>query len=147
MVRAGGRLALEVDAHRAIAMHGIAYHGVIGRVVVVDAVIAVAVGQVADYNVVLRAETGGIVFIDVDPRVLVGMDHVVDDGIVVAAIQLNPGRVGHHHRSIGVGQVVADRVVPTADHADADAGVVIGDVVVDQRVGGVLQIDAAYVVI
>ena len=124
-------------------MDGVADHGVVRRVIVVDAVVAVAIGEVANQHVVGGHDPCGLVPIDVDTTVLVTVGNVVDHRVIAGAIELDPRGIAHHNRCIGEGDIFADQVVIAAiDDADADAGIVIGDVVGDGGIVGVVQHNA-----
>ena len=116
--------------------------GIVGRLVVIDAVIAVLITEVPDDQVVVRTRTIGIPVIQIDPGVLVAVDEVVDDGVIAAAGQLDPGGIRLDQREILIGSIVADQVMVAADYADPNTGVVIRDVVGDCGVAGVPGINA-----
>ena len=80
--------------------------------------------------------------IHIDPAVLVAVDDVVDDGVIAAAGQLDPGRIRLDHREIFIGSIVTDDVITASDHANTNTGVVIRGIAGDRGVGGILRINA-----
>ena len=84
----------------------------------------------------------GVPVIQIDPGVLVAVDEVVDDRVIAAAGQLDPGRIGLDQREIFIGNIVADQVMVAANHANTNTGVVIRGIAGDRGVGGIPRINA-----
>ena len=133
----GDAVALEVDPDRDVALDGVADDDLVRRRVVVNPVVAVAVGQVAHHEVVVRAR------VEVEPGVLVGVRGVVDDRVVVAREDIDPRGIAHVAGGVGERDVVADRVVVGAvGQPDAVRAVVIGRVAADRGVRRAVDVDA-----
>src|SRR6266540_350396 len=116
------RGALHVDAGRHVLVHGVGDDPLSGRVEIVDAMIAVAVAQVVDHQVVVGAA------VELQAGVLVVMADVAVDGVVVAA-HVDTGRGARVTPGVAVG-VVAGDLDPAAGAVEEDAGlaVVVGDI-------------------
>ena len=77
----------------------------------------------------------------IDPAVLVAVDNVVDDGVIAAAGQLDPGCIRLDHREVFIRSIVTDDIITTFDHTNANTGVVIHSIACDRGVGGTLRIN------
>src|SRR5581483_8341134 len=128
--------ALDVDAVRAVEVDRVADDAAAGHIEVVDAVVAVVVGDVVRHERVVA--TG----VDVNSGVLIGVCHIADDGVargdVVDAVGIAlelvrivvRGVPRHRHAGRGAGQL------------DAVGRVVVRDVSLHEPAVEIAQVDA-----
>ncbi len=131
-------IAFEIDPSGHIAVHGVTDGRVVRRVVVINAMVAVAIQQIADVKI-----TTSCTVIARYPGVFIAIANIMQDGIVIAAVQPNSAGIPLIPFGIAEGDVVTDQViVGTTGQVNAVFAVVLGDVPADGGIGGATQIDA-----
>jgi phosphosulfolactate phosphohydrolase-like enzyme len=86
-----GQIFFQVDPNGHIAMHRVTDERVVWGAIVVNAVVAIAVGEIIDHYVMAGTR------VKIQPRIFIGIHNVANDRIVVAVLQkVDPGcRAGH----------------------------------------------------
>src|SRR5262249_17922260 len=126
--QAAGRAAFQVDSGGRVAVHAVRHDALAGRLEVVDAVVAVAVAQVAGDQAAVAAG------VRLDAGVLVVARDVVQYGVAAAA-QVDAGGGPDVLAGVGVRGVADQRVSGRAlREVDARVGVVVGRTAADRRV-------------
>ena len=84
-------------------MHRIAHKGVVGRIVDVNAMVAILIADVSNDKIMGRlvGNPPASDLINIDPTVLVAIGNIVDNRVVAAARSLDPGCIGLDKRVVG----------------------------------------------
>ena len=131
--RPAGRAALEVYPRCDVLVDRVGDDPLAGAGVVVDAVVAVVVGDVVVDQRVVRARER------FDPGVLVVVGDVAVDGVSRRCVEPDPGGLTLPSLRVAEREVAADLVGGrSARQLDAGIAVVIGVVPRDQRIRGVV---------